>query len=57
MAVDREQGGEDKRYFNCGGFGHMARNCTIERLVDKNRRVIWRQEEGKTEELKAIGGQ
>jgi len=29
----------------------------MERPVDKNGRVIWGQEEGKTEELKENGGQ
>jgi len=57
MAVDRGQGGGDQRCFNCGGFGHMARNCTMERLVDKNGRVIWGQEKGKIEELKGNRGQ
>jgi len=57
MAVDRGNGGGDRRCFNCGGFGHMARNCTTGRPVDKNGRVVWGQEEGKTEELKESGGQ
>ena len=35
----------------------MARNCTTERPVDKNGRVVWGQEEGKAEELKESGGQ
>ena len=55
--MDRGQGGGDQRCFNCGGFGHMARNCTMERLVDKNGRVIWGQEKGKIEELKGNRGQ
>jgi len=57
MAVDRGQGGGNRRCFNCGGFGHMARNCTTGRPVDKNGRVVWGQEEGKAEELKESGGQ
>jgi len=57
MAVDRGQGGGDQRCFNCGGFGHMAQNCTTGRPVDKNGRVVWGQEEGRTEELKESGGQ
>jgi len=57
MAGDRGQRGGDQRCFNCGGFGHMARNCTTGRPIDKNGRVIWRQEEEKTEELKESGGQ
>jgi len=57
MAVDRGQGGGDRRCFNCGGFGHMARNCTTGRPVDKNGRVVWGQEDGKAEELKESGGQ
>jgi len=57
MVVDRGQGGRDQRCFNCRGFGHMVRNCTTGRLVDKNGRVVWGQEEGKTEKLKGSGGQ
>jgi len=57
MAVDRGQGGGDQRCFNCGGFGHMARNCTMGRPVDNNGRVIWAQKGGKVEELKENGGQ
>jgi len=53
MAVDRGQGVGDRRCFNCGGFGHMARNCTTGRPVDKNGRVVWAKEE----ELKENGGQ
>ena len=41
MAVDRGQEGGDRRCFNCGGFGHMARNCTTGRPVDKNGRIVW----------------
>ena len=52
MAVDRGQGVGDQRCFKCGGFGYMAQNCTTERSVDKNRRVVW----GKEEELKESGG-
>jgi len=40
MAVDRGQGVGDRRCFNCGGFGHMARNCTTGRPVDKNGRIV-----------------
>jgi len=53
MAVDRGQGVGDRRCFNCGGFGHMARNCTTGRPLDKNGRVVW----GREEELKESGGQ
>ena len=53
MVVDRGQGVGDRRCFNCGGFGHMARNCTTGRPLDKNGRVVW----GKEEELKESGGQ
>jgi len=53
MAVDRGQGVGDRKCFNCGGFGHMARNCTTGRLLDKNGRVVW----GREEELKESGGQ
>jgi len=57
MAVDRGQGGGDRRCFNCGGFGHMACNCTTGMPVDRNGRVVWKEEGGKTEELKENGGQ
>jgi len=53
MAVDRGQGVGSRRCFNCGGFGHMAQNCTTGRPLDKNGRVVWGKEEG----LKEEGGQ
>jgi len=57
MAVDREQRGGDRKCFNCRGFGHMACNCITGRPVDRNGRVVWKEEGGKIEELKENGGQ
>jgi len=57
MAVDRGQRGGDQRCFNYRGFQHMAQNCITGRPVDKNGRVVWGQEEEKTEAFKESEGQ
>jgi len=54
MAINKGQAGGDWRYFNCGGFGHIAQNCNSERIVERNGRMI---QVDKGEELKDNRGQ
>jgi len=57
MAVDREQRRGDRRCFNCRGFRHIVRNCTTERPVDRNGKVIWIDKgEDREKKLKDNGG-
>jgi len=28
-----------RNYYNCGGFGHMARYCRSQRIIEQRRRI------------------
>jgi len=58
MAVDREQGKGDWRYFNYGEFRHITQNYTMGRPIDRNGRVIWTDKrEDREKKLKDNGDQ
>ena len=40
MDVDRRK---NRNYYNCGGFGHLARNCKIWNRIGEERRLEYEQ--------------